>query len=302
MSKIQYTFPGGRLFLFLLLHIFFYGCSSDNPTPEEPNTERTEIVMEMPGGNGSRDDINWENASLVWRGDFDNSTSFKSNWAFEPNSNNPDAADQLQTFSEKNIEHDAGIVKLIAKKEGPGGGKGDYTSARITAKYAFQYGRLEIRAKLPSEEKKGLWAKIALIGNNEKEVGFPMSGEIDIMEYLSATPNQIFVTLHSGENNADNGTLLRSMEDLDTAEEAFHNYGILWTDQYIKFYIDDVDNVIYEFRRPAVANEENWPFDQPFYLLMDLVVGGRYAGAEGVDDSQFPTAMEIDYVHLYHAQ
>ena len=100
----------------------------------------------------------------------------------------------------------------------------------------------------------------------------------------------------------NDGTLISANATVENAEEEFNAYGILWTDKYIKFYINDVNNIIYTFNKPSPATEENWPFDEPFYLLADLVVGGKYGGVEGVDDSMFPATMEIDYIRVYHPE
>ena len=87
-----------------------------------------------------------------------------------------------------------------------------------------------------------------------------------------------------------------------TIEEEFHNYGILWTNKYLKFYIDDTDNVQLTFFRPVTSSAENWPFSKPFYFLMNIAVGGNWGGLEGVDDSIFPATMEVDYVHVYQVK
>lgn len=288
------------IFLSTTFILFLLGCSSsDDGDPGNSEVKRTEINMPLPTGNA---DINWNNAELVWSEEFGKSTLIDDIWNLEKNSNNPDVADQLQTYQRENLEISNGTLKIHANKVGDGQQKGDYTSARINTKYAYKYGRIEVSVKLPEAQKKGIWAKIVLIGENEKIVGWPSCGEIDLMEYFSYIPNKTFVNLHSEVNNSMNGTLISASANVDNAEEEFNAYGILWTDKYIKFYINDVNNIIYTFNRPSQATEENWPFNDSFYLLADMVVGGKYGGAEGVDDSLFPAAMEINYIRVYHAQ
>ncbi len=143
-------------------------------------------------------------------------------------------ADQLQTYSKKNVEISNGTLKIYARKVGEGQAKGDYTSARINSKYAFQYGRIEVNAKLPAAEKSGLWAKISLIGSNIDLVGDPLSGEINLMEYLSYRPNEIYIIVHSSANNSNDDSLIVENKELETAEEEFHIYGLLWTNKYLK--------------------------------------------------------------------
>ncbi len=248
-------------------------------------------------------DYNWNNAKLVWSQDFDEPYLLDDDWVFEGNNNNnPDVADQLQIYTKKNVKVSDGTLKIFARKIGEGQSKGDYASSRISGKFAFKYGRIEIGAKLPSGGKSGIWAQLALIGENEDTVGWPKSGEIDIMEYFSYKPNETSITVHTAANNANNNNLISASSALETAEEEFHAYGILWTNNYIKFYIDDPDNIIYVLDRPSDANDANWPFDQPFYLITGMAVGGQYTGPEGVDDSMFPAVMEIEYIRVYHAQ
>jgi beta-glucanase (GH16 family) len=177
----------------------------------------------------------------------------------------------------------------LQKKEGAGQSKGDYTSARLSSKFSFQHGRIEIRAKLPEGEKSGLWSQFALVGENGS---YPDNGLINIMEYFSYKSNEIFITVHSAANNSSTANLISGNSILEAAEEEFHAYGILWTSNYIKFYIDDPENIFYELERPADPNDFNWPFDKPFYFITGMVVGGAHAGFQGVDDSIFPAVME----------
>ena len=278
----------------LILNLFLLGCSTtDDSTDPEPIPERTKITMEI----SANSEIDWNNVDLVWSEEF-KSTLLDNIWVFEPKNNtNPDIADQLQNYREENVRVSGGTLKIYAEKNA-----GVYTSARLSGRYAFKYGRIEISAKLPEQEKEGIWSKLALIGDNENIVSWPQCGEIDILEYFSYMPNETYINLHSGANNAMNGTLISANNYLESAEEEFHAYGILWTDMYIKFYIDDPDNIVYSINRPSSPTDANWPYDKPFYLLVDMVIGGKYGGADGVDDSLFPAIMEIDYIHVYHAK
>jgi len=258
--------------------------------------ERTIVKMEIPS-QGKLDNYNWNDATLVYSQEFDDNYSFKENWVFENNL----VPDQLQIHQEENLEVSNGTLKIYARKVGAGQNKGDYTSSRISGIFAFEYGRIEIMAKLPEGEKPGIWSKLGLTGDNIDVVGYPTCGEIDIMEYFSYRPNETSVIVHSAVNNENNGNIIFANTTLETVEQEFHAYGILWTKDRIEFYIDDTENIIYTLNRPSDATEFNWPFDQPFYIVIDMVVGGRYAGGQGVNDSMFPAVMEIDYVRVYHA-
>ena len=289
------------ILLAVTLSFILVSCDSSVDIIDDGGSiERTIVKMEIPS-QGKLDNYNWNNATLVWSQEFDDNNSFKENWVFDKNYNNLGNSDQLQFYTEENLEVSNGKLKIIAKKIGAGQSKGDYTSSRISGRFAFEYGRIEVSAKMPAGEKNGIWSKLGLIGDNIDVVGYPNCGLINIMEYLSYRPNETYIIVHSATNNDMNGNVISANTDVETAEEEFHAYGILWTDKYIKFYVDDISNIIYTLNRPSLATEENWPFDQPFYLLAQVVVGGRFAGAEGVNDSLFPTALEIEYIRVYHA-
>ena len=277
----------------LFFNILLWGCNSDDNVNEpDPVEERIKVTMDLPAG-----EADWSSTELVWSEEFDGSGNLDRDlWVFDSrNTSNPDIADQLQDYRKENVKLSGGTLKIYATKEA-----GSYYSARLSGKYAFKYGRIEISAKLPEHEKPGIWAKLALIGDNINIVGWPQCGEIDIMEYLSRNPDEFNVFAHSSTNYDRNDPLLGATGLLESIEEEFHAYGILWTDKYIKFYIDDPNNIIYVLNRPSSSTEENWPFDQPFFLVVDMVIGGKHAGAEGVDDALFPAIMEIDYIRVYH--
>ena len=240
----------------------------------------------------------WDDAELVWSDEFDGTALSQENWKFETG-NNGWGNNELQNYlNEGNVEVSNGTLKIIAKKENVDGSK--YTSARLNSKKEFTFGKIEIRAKIPEDKGKGIWPALWMLGNDINSVGWPACGEIDIMEYVSYSPNEVHFTIHSTANNHVKGTQITSGPvPLETIEEEFHTYGVLWTDKYMKFYIDTEDNIKLNFLRPSISNSDNWPFSKPFYFLMNIAVGGNWGGLEGVDDSIFPAVMEVDYVRVY---
>jgi len=296
--KKKLTFK--RILLAVTLSFIAVSCDSSGDAANDDviSLERTKITMEIPS-QGNLENYNWNDATLVWAEEFDDKNSFKNSWVFEKDYNNLSNLDQLQLYTEENWEMSNGTLKIYAKKVGAGQNKGDYTSSRLNGRFAFEYGRIEVSAKFPVSEKNGIWSQLGLLGDNIDVIGYPNCGEIDIVEYFSSLPNVYNVVAHSAANTGNN--LIISSNSLEEVEEDFHAYGILWTNNYIKFYIDYPENIIFTLDRPSDATEFNWPFDQPFYFFIDMIVGGRYAGAQGVDDSMFPAVMEIDYVRVYHA-
>ena len=242
----------------------------------------------------------WDNATLVWSDEFDGNSIDLDKWKFQTGSNGW-GNNEWQNYTDgENVTVSNSTLKIAAEKPGEGQKRGDYTSARLNSKMSFTYGRMEIRAKIPDLKGNGIWPAIWMLGENIPTVGWPRCGEIDIMEYVSYDPGKVHVSLHSFANNHTKGTQITSGPiPLETIEEEFHNYGILWSEQYIQFYIDDVDNIQLTFHRPESYNDDNWPFDRPFYFLLNVAVGGNWGGLKGVDDTIFPATMEIDYVRVY---
>ncbi len=256
-------------------------------------------------GNGL--DVNapdyWENAELIWSDEFEGDRLLGENWKIQTGQHGW-GNNELQNYvANDNVEVSNGTLKITAKKVGKGQKIGDYTAARLNSTREFMYGRMEIRAKLPEHKGNGLWPAIWMLGNDLETEGWPQCGEIDIMEYVSYQPNNVHMTIHSTANNHVDGTEATSGPlALESAEEAFHTYGLLWSEEYLKFYIDDIDNIKFVFQRPKRYTSDNWPFSKPFYLLMNIAVGGNWGGKQGVDDSVFPAVMEVDFVRVYQVK
>lgn len=175
-----------------------------------------------------------------------------------------------------------------------------YTSAKLTTykKIVLQYGRIEVMAKLPAG--KGTWPAIWMLPATliDKSENWPLCGEIDIMEHVGKNPNSVHVSLHSQLYNHIKGTQVTHFEKLDDVFNTFHKYAIDWTKQYIKFYIDD--KLFYESYKGEdgrVATNEGWPFDKPYFLILNLAIGGGWGGE--IDDAIFPCEMQVDYVRIY---
>jgi beta-glucanase (GH16 family) len=193
---------------------------------------------------------------------------------------------QYYTSRPENVIVQNGVLKITAKKESYKGNA--YTSARLLTKgkFAFQYGRVEVRAKLPAGV--GTWPAIWMLGSNITTVDWPACGEIDIMEHRGSELNKIFGTLHypgrSGAN-ADGSTRM-----ISNATTEFHIYSVDWSASEIKIY---VDGVLYH----TVVNSEKIPFNHDFFILLNVAIGGHFAGK--VDPAFTSASMEVDYVRVY---
>jgi len=233
---------------------------------------------------------------LVWSDEFDGSSVSTSNWTFETGASGW-GNNELQNYTNgENAEVKDGKLIITAKKVNNNQAVGSYTSTRMITKgkRQYKYGRMEIRAKLPSG--RGIWPAIWMLGANISTVSWPACGEIDIMEYVGYQPNTVHATVHTTAGSGANGN--GSSKTLETAEEAFHVYGLIWTEKEMIFYTDSPENVTHTYA-PLNKNEDNWPFDKPQFFIFNIAVGGNWGGAQGIDDSIFPQTMEIDYVRVF---
>lgn len=187
-----------------------------------------------------------------------------------------------------------GLLRITARKQETDGKS--YTSARLLTKdkSEFKYGKIEVRAKLPRG--KGTWPAIWMLGKNISEAGWPKCGEIDIMEHVGYEKDSIFGTIHSKSYNHTIGTQKVKAIFIDKPYDDFHVFSIEWTPDKIDFLMDNkvYNHIVNEHK---TANE--WPFDQPFFLILNLAIGGNWGGKYGVDDSIFPAVFEVDYVRVF---
>jgi beta-glucanase (GH16 family) len=204
---------------------------------------------------------------------------------------------ELQYYTKRadNVVVEDGMLKITAIKEAYEGS--DYTSARILTKgkFAQQYGRFEARIKVPSG--KGFWPAFWMLGANHETVGWPQCGEIDIMENRGSEPTIIGGSLHGPGYSGGNPVTKEYQLMSDRFDTGFHVFGVEWTEDYVNYYVDDV--LYNQITRDDVSGE--WVFDQPFFIVLNLAVGGNYDGAPS-DDTEFPQQMLVDYVRVYAAE
>lgn len=236
---------------------------------------------------------------LTWADEFDGNEVNTYDWTFETGSNGW-GNNELQNYTNgDNAEVKEGKLILTAKKVNDNLQPGSYTSTRMITKgkKEFLYGRMEISAKLPSG--RGIWPAIWMLGANIDDVSWPACGEIDVMEYVGYQPNTIHATVHTPSGYGANGN--GSSKMLNTAEEEFHVYGVIWTEKEMVFYTDSPENVTHTYA-PINKTSDNWPFNKPHFFILNIAVGGNWGGAQGIDNSIFPQTMEIDYVRVYQPE
>ncbi len=174
-----------------------------------------------------------------------------------------------------------------------------YTSARLVSREEWTYGRFEVVAKLPSGH--GTWPAIWMLPDFSQYGGWPLSGEIDIMEHVGHDPDRVHSTVHTAAYNHQIGTHKGASTLVPTARSEFNLYTVEWTPAEIRGFVNDLHYFTFENERlrDPEANEEHWPFDHPFHLILNIAVGGSWGGQQGIDRNIWPQRMEIDSVRVY---
>ena len=238
-------------------------------------------------------------AKLVWSDEFDGSgLPDPSKWDYETGGHGW-GNNELQFYTKARAENarvENGNLVITARKEDFQGRK--YTSARLVTKgkQTWTYGYFEVRAKLPKG--RGSWPAIWMLGTGEslEKKGWPGIGEIDIMEHVGFDPGRIHASIHCTAFNHVAGTQKTGTVMAPDAMNEFHVYGLNWTPEFIEMLIDGKPYFRFDNMKRTHAE---WPFDKPFYLLLNLAVGGNWGGKEGVDESIWPQSMLVDYVRVY---
>lgn len=238
---------------------------------------------------------------LVWSDEFNGpGVPDSTKWSYDIGDGCPDLCgwgnNELEYYTNRpeNARQEYGNLIIEARKESYRGQ--DYTSARLLTrgKKAWKYGRFEVRAKLP--EGHGNWPAIWMLPENWEYGGWPTSGEIDIMEHVGHEPERVYATVHTDAFNHIDGTQDTDTLHVPDAESAFHEYAIEWTPDEIRWYLDDE---LYSRFENQHQTYKEWPFDQPFHLILNIAVGGSWGGAKGVDQTIWPQQMLVDYVRVY---
>ncbi len=225
---------------------------------------------------------------IIWSDEFDaNGAPNSSKWGYDLGAGGwGNNESQYYTNRSDNVFVENGVLKIIIKKESYLGS--NYTSARLLSKgkYSFKYGKVEIRAKLPSGG--GTWPALWMLGDNIGTAGWPACGEIDIMEHLGNSLNKIFGTLHYTGHSGGSGDSSNTI--ISNASTEFHIYTLDWRADSIKFYID---NQLFK----NFTNTSSLPFNQKFFIIMNCAIGGGFGGA--IDPNFVSSTFEIDYVRVY---
>jgi beta-glucanase (GH16 family) len=189
------------------------------------------------------------------------------------------------------------IIKVIKENfRGPDGIRRNYTSARLLTKGRFtqRYGRFEARIRVPFGQ--GIWPAFWMLGANIDEVNWPNCGEIDIMENIGREPGTNHGSLHGpGYSGGSSLTGLYNLAAGQKFSDDFHTFAVEWEPAAVRFYVDDN---LYLTKLPADASGRSWVFDHPFFIILNVAVGGNFPGNPD-SSTTFPQIMTVDYVRVY---
>ncbi|MFD3539882.1 ricin-type beta-trefoil lectin domain protein [Streptomyces sp. NPDC058662] len=243
-------------------------------------------------------------AAVTFSDDFDGpagSAVDGGKWQVETGDNVNNHERQYYTAGARNAALDGqGHLVITARRENPGNyqcwyGRCEYTSARLNTagRFTTTYGRVEARMKVPRGQ--GMWPAFWMLGNDIGQVGWPASGEIDVMENVGFEPSTVHGTLHgpgySGSGGIGAGYTLPGGQAF---ADAFHTFAVDWSPNAITW---SVDGTVYQRRTPADLGGRPWVFDKPFFLILNLAVGGYWPG-DPDGSTVFPQQLVVDHVRV----
>lgn len=235
--------------------------------------------------------------TLAWADEFTTNGLNTNFWSFQNGDGCPDLCgwgnNELEYYRPDNLFFQDGKMVIEARRENVGGR--NYTSSKIltAGKKTFKYGRIDIRAKMPSG--KGIWPALWLLPQNNVFGGWPRSGEIDLMEYLGHETNKVYGTLHYGPGPGSMQINKSYTMNTGNFTNEFHVFSLEWKQDQIKWL---VDGVVYGTANKSDFGSTNYPFNEDFYMIFNMAVGGNWPGAPD-QTTQFPQWFIIDYVRYY---
>ena len=272
-----------QVFIFFSSLIILFSCSKNNTGSSTQNNPPVTYPPEV---------VPYK---LTWSDEFNaDGLPDTTKWGYDVGGNGW-GNNELEYYTDAGSENARvlnGNLVIEARKEKYNGR--NYTSARLLTKNKAQwtYGKFQIRAKIPRGI--GTWPAIWLLSANEP-LHWPDDGELDIMEEVGFNPNVIYGTAHNKLYNGANGLQKGGNTLIADAQDSFHVYAIEWTDKKVTWSVDSID--YFSYSDPGMAG--GWPYNNDFFMILNIAVGGNWGGSHGIDDTIFPQQMLIDYVRIY---
>lgn len=277
-------------------------ATTEETEPAETTRKLTEPIY-LPVVEGPDSIEQYEGYNLVWYDEFDGDALNLDNWnvsVARAGANNSEL--QAYVDSEENVYIENGKLVLNAIKGEDEDGNVSYTSGKVTTfnKMDLLYGKIVVSAKVP--EGRGLWPAIWMMPTNEKRFGtWPKCGEIDIMEIICQDVNTSYSTIHYGNPHASQQGIIKL--DNGSFADSFHEYSLEWEPGEMRFYTDGILVLTVNdwFTGTSESNTMAYPapFNQEFYLQLNLAVGGTWPGDPDENTDFNKSQFEIDYVHVY---
>ena len=236
---------------------------------------------------------------LIWSDEFDyTGLPDSTKWKYDTEGNEAgwgnDEAQFYTEAEEENARVENGILHITALRKDHGGKV--YTSARLVSEADWKYGKIEVNAKLP--EAVGTWPAIWMMPGNWSfnDGNWPDIGEIDIMEHVGHDKGTVHASMHSKDYQWQIGTQKTATILVPDVTETFHSYILEWTPDVMKAFVDD--SLYFKYVNEGLG-QSKWPYDKPYYLILNVAVGGAWGSIKGIDKDAFPQTMEVDYVRVY---
>jgi len=255
------------------------------------------VVLPMLLGSDCNDEeaLEWQ---LVWQDEFagpEGQLPDSAKWAFDIGTDWGNLQLEYDTHRPENVSLDGnGKLRIIAREEQYQGSA--YTSGRINTRglFSHQHGRFEARVLLPIGA--GIWPAFWMLGADFPGVSWPNCGEIDIMEYRGQEPSVLVSSIHGPGHAGDDAISGRHIAQGGALNEQYHVFGIEWSDDSIAWFIDDKQ--YHRVERGDLPSQARWVYDHPFFILLNVAVGGRWVGPPNAG-TVFPQTMWVDWVRVY---
>ncbi|HEY2933636.1 MAG TPA: glycoside hydrolase family 16 protein [Acidobacteriota bacterium] len=239
-----------------------------------------------------------QTSELIWSDEFDGPAGIlpdSARWAYDLGGGGWGNRElQVYTNSTQNVFLDGSgnlVIRAVRATNGT------YTSARLVTREKFepQFGRIEARIKLPYGQ--GIWPAFWMLGNDIRLVGWPTCGEVDIMENIGREPSTVHASMHGpGYSGATPISRQYTLPNGEAFSENFHTFAIEWFQDSVRFFVDG--NLFYAVTPADLPGGKSWVFNKPFFLLLNLAVGGSWPGnPDGT--TVFPQTMTIDYIRVF---
>lgn len=241
----------------------------------------------------------YEGMELIWADEFEETVINTDYWTHELGANGW-GNNELQNYTSSTDNSFINTGKLVIEATNKPSGGASYSSARMVSKgkQSFQYGRIDIRAKLP--EGQGIWPALWMLGDNIDEVGWPACGELDIMELVGHLPSTLYGTAHWGAEGQGFSTYRTGEYELSGSKfsDAFHVFSLEWEADKVIWLLDD--EPFHEVTKASIEGAA-YRFNAPFFFIMNIAVGGNWPGSPDAS-TKFPQRMFVDYIRVFQKE